>query len=315
MRLGAALVALLPITAALRLAPDLCAKLQKRVDVCNDMGDFPLLPLLVDGARVGSVRPPLADALVDAGDAFVIEDGAVQFAPPLRTASEAARTAAVAPVVRELADRGVVTGWRDELLPVTRAYDAAPAFLVERAAYPLLGAKGYGVHINGFVRDGADVLLWVATRARTKQTYPGLLDHIAAGQLATGDPGENVKRESQEEAGVPEALAAAARPVSVVSYRGVGGEGKGERVTNDVIFCYDLELPADFRPRAVDGEVESFDLWKVEDVIEALVAEPPRWKPNVAVVTIDFLVRRGVLQPELPGYLPLVASLRQGDCS
>ena len=86
-------------------------------------------------------------------------------------------------------------------------------------------------------------------------------------------------------------------------------------MTNDVIFVYDLELPADFEPRVVDGEVESFDLWRVEDVIEALVAEPPRWKPNVAVVTIDFLVRRGVLKPELPGYLPLVASLRQGDCS
>ena len=114
---------------------------------------------------------------------------------------------------------------------------------------------------------------------------------------------------------MPEELAATARPVSVVSYRGVGGEGKGERVTNDVIFCYDLELPADFRPRAVDGEVESFELQSVDSVLDSLVAEPPRWKPNVAVVTIDFLVRRGVLKPELPGYLPLVASLRQGDCS
>ena len=54
-----------------------------------------------------------------------------------------------------------------------------------------------------------------------------------------------------EEAGVPEPLARKAAPVSAISYRGVNGEGKGERVTNDVIMCYDLELPSDFTPLPV----------------------------------------------------------------
>ena len=39
-----------------------------------------------------------------------------------------------------------------------------------------------------------------------------------------------------------------------------------------------------------------------------------RFKPNVACVTIDFLVRRGILTPEMPHYLALVGSLRQGEC-
>ena len=74
-----------------------------------------------------------------------------------------------------------MTGWRDELLPVVASYAAAPAFRVERAAYPLLGAKGYGVHVNGYTLQGDELRVWVATRAATKATYPGMLDHVAAG--------------------------------------------------------------------------------------------------------------------------------------
>ena len=84
-------------------------------------------------------------------------------------------------------------------------------------------------------------------------------------------------------------------------------------MTTDVLFCYDLELPPDFSPKVVDGEVESFSLNSVDVVLEDLVAA--RFKPNVAVVTIDFLVRRGLIAPELDGYLPLVGALRRGDCS
>ena len=36
----------------------------------------------------------------------------------------------------------------------------------------------------------------------------------------------------------------------------------------DVMFCYDLELPADFAPRNTDGEVDTFYLWPVEEVAE-----------------------------------------------
>ena len=45
---------------------------------------------------------------------------------------------------------------------------APPAFVVERAAYPLLGCKGYGVHVNGYVVDerGKFEALWVALRPR-----------------------------------------------------------------------------------------------------------------------------------------------------
>ena len=90
------------------------------------------------------------------------------------------------------------------------------------------------------------------------------------------------------------------------------------RLKNDVVFCFDLELPEDFVPVAVDGEVDSFELCSLSKVAELLdcdPTEPQAYKPNVNLVVIDFLLRRGFIPPEAPGYLEMVASLRSGDCS
>ena len=135
------------LTASLQ-PPHLCAQLLKEVNKCNDLGDgVALLPLIVDGQQVGELRPELAKAVAESGAAFRIDDaGVVRLDAALEAADEPARTEAVATCITKLAEDGVVTGWRDELLPVVASYSAAPAFRVERAAYPLLGAKGYGVH-------------------------------------------------------------------------------------------------------------------------------------------------------------------------
>lgn len=92
------------------------------------------------------------------------------------------RTAAVAATLQVLRGEGFISGWRDELYPVVGArFSDAPALLVERAAAPFLGVKAYGVHMNGYVRKPDGIHLWVATRSLSKPTWPGKLDHIAAG--------------------------------------------------------------------------------------------------------------------------------------
>ena len=65
----------------------------------------------------------------------------------------------------------------------------------------------------------------------------------------------------------------------------------------------------------VDGEVESFERVSITELIDRLIRDDDAWKPNVGLVLTDFLVRHGALTPELPGYLKLVGSLRQGSCS
>ena len=39
-----------------------------------------------------------------------------------------------------------------------------------------------------------------------------------------------------------------------------------------------------------------------------------KFKPNINLVVIDFLVRHGYASPETPGYLEMLKELRQGDC-
>ena len=151
--------------------------------------------------------------------------------------------------------------------------------------------------------------LWVATRSATKPTWPGRLDHlVAGGQPASLSLRENVLKECAEEAGIPESLAAAARPAGVVSYSSLSEEGGARR---DVLFVFDLELPCDFVPEPCDGEVERFDLLPLR-AAAALVARSGRFTDNCNLVLADFFVRHGVLQPDDPGYLELVAGLRPG---
>ncbi len=46
-----------------------------------------------------------------------------------------------------------------------------------------------------------------------------------------------------------------------------------------------------------------------------LVANTDEFKDNCNLVIIDFLIRHGHIVPEQPGYLALLAGMRQGDCS
>ena len=78
----------------------------------------------------------------------------------------------------------------------------------------------------------------------------------------------------------------------------------------DVLFCYDLELPVDFVPQPDDGEVESFVRYPVKRAME-MIADTTEFKTNCTLVIIDFFVRHGLIGPEEPGYMELVASLRK----
>lgn len=67
--------------------------------------------------------------------------------------------------------------------------------------------------------------MWIGRRSPTKSTWPGLLDHLVAGQQPSGiTPMENVLKEAEEEAGVPAHLAARAVATGAISYLGLDEE-------------------------------------------------------------------------------------------
>lgn len=79
-----------------------------------------------------------------------------------------------------------LNGWRNEHYSVQAKFGQKALFSMERAAVSLFGIKGYGCHINGYVRDENGVYkMWIARRSKTKQTYPGKLDNFVSFDLNT----------------------------------------------------------------------------------------------------------------------------------
>lgn len=275
------------------------------IRACNrrDLSQF--RPFHVNGALAGYVRHDMATAIAPYDDVFQVSDDAVTLAPTLRTFD--ARTVAVETVLKRLKTSGIMSPWRDEPYAVTVDPGGTALFAMERAAVPLFGVRAYGVHLNGYVREDDRTSLWIGCRSRAKHTYPGLLDNAVAGGLPHGLTARAcLVKECQEEAGIPPAWAAQAPAVGAITYMGVMPEG----LRRDVLYCYDLELPAGFEPVCHDGELEGFALMPVEEVA-AIVRETQRFKFNCNLVIIDFLVRHGLLGPEDPDYLAIVEGLHQ----
>ena len=274
-----------------------------RIIACN-RGDLSRYrPFQIVGRPVGHVAASIAKRLADYHDVFVVTSEAVSVAGTLTT--PAARTQAVAEVLMELHAQGLFDGWRDEAYPVAATFTEPPLMTMERAAVPLFGVRAYGVHINGIVRGGNGLRMWVARRSLSKPTGPGLWDQIVAGGQPAGlSLADNVVKECAEEAAIPAELAHRAVPVGALSYRGERPEG----LRNDVLFVYDLELPADFVPDNTDGEVEDFHLWDMERLI-ATVRDTDGFK--CALVVIDFLVRHGLIAPDHPDYVEILRGLHR----
>jgi 8-oxo-dGTP pyrophosphatase MutT (NUDIX family) len=201
----------------------------------------------------------------------------------------------------------ILKGWRNELWPVY-GRNGELLFSIERVAMGLFGNARFGVHMTAFIRcnDGKskyDYRIWVPKRAADKSTYPGMLDNTVAGGLMTNeDPFECVIREADEEASLPEGfMRSNAKETGTITYIYITDEGAGGEpgwIYPECQWVYDLELPADgsVTPCPKDGEVDFFRLETVEEIQEQLAQG--LWKPNCAMIILDFFVRHGILTPE-----------------
>ncbi|HTW27423.1 MAG TPA: NUDIX domain-containing protein [Acetobacteraceae bacterium] len=176
---------------------------------------------------------------------------------------------------------------------------------VDRGALPTLGIQADGVHVNGLVRRGDRLFLWVARRAADKAMDPGKLDHLVAGGVPAGlTAAETLVKEAQEEAGIPPALARTARLATTLSY----AMDRPEGLRRDRLDCYDLDLPDSFQPVPVDGEVAGFELWPLSRAL-ATVRDTDDFKFNVSLVLIDLFLRSALIDPATPHGRRLRAAL------
>ncbi len=279
-----------------------------RIRACRNADYAAFRPFMIDTARFGWVAHAFLEKLAPWPDLFRVTDNDVTLDPALKTPED--RSAALAEAGTALDRQGLIHGWRGELYAVKNRWEDPPALLAERALMPYFGFRSYGVHVNGFVRAPDGLRLWIARRSDDRPNFPGLLDNTVAGGQPHGlGLMENVVKECAEEAGLPEALARTSVAAGYISY---DEQPDAFRVKPDRLYCFDLEMPADLVPRNTDGEIASFHLMPVDEVM-TLVRETDAFKPNCAVVLIDFFLRHGLLTPAgTPDHAAIVEALAAG---
>ena len=192
----------------------------------------------------------------------------------------------------------VLQGWRNELYPLL---GCPKDVRIERAGAALFGIVTHGVHMTAYTTTSTGMKIWVPRRAASKQTYGGMLDNSVAGGISAGETAfECLVREAAEEASLPEDLVRkhtkACGSVSYFHIRDGRAGGETGLMQPEIEYVYDIELPADVVPKPGDSEVQEFYLWTVEEVQKAL--SEGQFKPNCALVIIDFFVRHGIINFE-----------------
>jgi hypothetical protein len=276
------------------------------IRACNAHDPAQFRPFELDGKAIGFVRKEFMARLAAFSDIFLVEDDKVSLRPQFRTCNE--RSQAIRHVTLALQKDSTLPPDHGEDYAIVEEWGQPPLFLLDRAHVSAFGLKAFGLHVNGFVRKTTGLHLWIGTRSLDKSVAPGKLDNmVAGGQPAGLTLAENLLKEAAEEADIPPELARTAKPVGALSYLMGGRLG----LKPDTMFLYDLEVPEDFIPRNTDGEITSFALMPVEEVMER-VRTSFDFKFNVNLVIIDFLIRHGYLLPDTePDYLALVRGLRQ----
>ncbi len=156
--------------------------------------------------------------------------------------------ALLAEVARTLREADCLRGWRDELLDILAAGECLGA--IERAAMRPLGLLTRAVHLNAWTPDGR---LWIARRALSKATDPGMWDTLVGGLAGSReDLQQALLRECAEEAGLEPAQLAARSPLRTI-LRMHRRLPEGYQVED--LLTSTCVLPAGTQPANRDGEV------------------------------------------------------------
>ena len=244
------------------------------------------VPFEIDGIVAGQVRRDLAAHLSAFPDVF-LAGSRIEFHACLPDRER--RTAAMAHVARDLAARGLLSPWRDELYAIGAGGAATPWFELERSAVRFFGFAARAVHVNGLSAGGG--AMWIAQRSPLKAIDPGMFDNLIGGGVAAGlSVRETLVKEAWEEAGIGPVLAATASFAGRLQVLREVPEG----LHAETIEAFDLLLPEDFVPAGQDGEVAGFRRLTLAEVAGELASDAP-YTVDAGLVTIDCLARRGAI--------------------
>jgi 8-oxo-dGTP pyrophosphatase MutT (NUDIX family) len=275
-----------------------------RIRACNNHDPARVVPFVAEGRRIGWLRRDNAAALARFPAVFTVAPERVGL---VARGDADTVSAAVDAVVEALVVENLVPKWRNETFDVMARWGDPPVFRLDRGAVPFFGVRAYGVHLNGYRRDGGRLHLWIGRRAPDKRIDPDKLDNIVAGGIGNGHGiAATLVKEAEEEAAIPAELARRATPVGAVSYLMENDLG----IRDDVLFVYDLELPPQFVPQNRDGEIAEFTLMPAQAVLDQ-IRSTRNFKFNVNLVILDFALRHGLIETDDPEYLAVASGLHR----
>jgi len=274
-----------------------------KIEALNSYNKEDKIALIVDGKRLGQIKKEYLPLCIKS--AFNYKKGVLEFKECFSDFNS--RSYALDMLANLLLEQNILPKLKREKYALSTSLNAKPYALLDRSISTFLGVLSYGQHLNGIVRKSDGLYMWIGTRAKDKGYCNGMLDHLVGGGLPYGiDLYENLAKECYEEAGISKELARRAKAVGIVSYwheYELGGK-------EDIIFCYDLELPKSFVPQCTDGEVEKFELMPIKEVAN-IVKNQWAFKPNCELVIIDFLLRWGYIDHTDKDYIDIARSLRR----
>jgi 8-oxo-dGTP pyrophosphatase MutT (NUDIX family) len=244
------------------------------------------VPFFIGEARVGSVAVEHLAPLRALRGPFDVDGDAVRWH---------GSDADFATLHRALRDAAHIVAWRDETFPIVDVDTLLPLAHVERAAARFWGTLTFGAHATGYVAgaDGRPERLWIARRAFTKATDPGLYDNLVGGGVPAGQtPAEALVREGFEEAGLTPEQMAPAQFTGILRLARDIPEG----FQHEWLYSYDLALPPGVLPLNQDGEVHGFTCMPAAEALALAATE--RMTVDAALVTIDFGLRHGLIQDD-----------------
>lgn len=265
-----------PIAAAM----DITARYKKLIKRIQNLPPTGSRPLTVAGRVTGWVTAK-ATRHIQGLPGVHIEDEAVHI-----TACDLQRL----PLNRVLADltealkyTGCLRGWRNELLDVYG--EGRKLAVIERAAVRPLGLLTKAVHLNAWTPDGA---LWIAKRADTKSTDPGMWDTLVGGLATAGESLDtSLLRESYEEAGLsPEDLVDRS-PLRII-LRMHRRLPEGYQVEDSLVS--DCVLASSVQPHNLDGEVSEIRQVSMPELWAMVQANA--FTPEAELVILEGLQRR-----------------------
>jgi 8-oxo-dGTP pyrophosphatase MutT (NUDIX family) len=248
-----------------------------------------LLPLEAGAQRVGWVGAGWAERALRPPSPFLAAGTGLALDPQLDDFEK--RSAALAAWALDVRRRHRVRGWRDERVVIAGA-DVAPLFEVERAMLRPLGLLLRSVQANAYADGERGPVVWVARRADTKPIDPGLLDTLVGGGIAGFDSArDTLLRECAEEAGIPAAIAAGAVPAGRLDSRYLAEDDGLQVLHRERVELFDLRLPAEFTPRAADGEHQQILAMTPLEVLTSIGAGG--WTREGAQASASLVARMG----------------------